>query len=244
MVTTCQRCGRERPAVYLLRDQFWCAACLQEIGLPPDSAGGLRQAPAPCLGTPQEVATECQRRRERLTLLVSTRGRADGFSHALADLWAAMRQLDLGVPPAWPGEPQDALKALEMLDAVSQWCASRKGGEVATPAAPVRDVAPGATDSFGPLPGDITILTVLASAPAALTRSQIVQAASRLYQNTARAVRPAWLVLLGESTVRDRLQVLEHAGLVTRPLNNRGEKSRRKGVTITEAGRKKIPQIP
>jgi hypothetical protein len=137
MVMTCQRCGHERPAVYLVRDQFWCAACLQEIGLPPDSAGGLRQAPSPCLGTLEEVATECQHRRERLALLVSTRGRADGFTSTLADLWAAMWQLDLGAPPAWPGEPKDALEALAMLDAGSQWCASKKGGAGAPPAAGV-----------------------------------------------------------------------------------------------------------
>jgi hypothetical protein len=95
-------------------------------------------------------------------------------------------------------------------------------------------------------PADVTILAVLARAACALKYSRIVQEAGRLVRSLGgqRAAAAAGLVTLGESTVAQRVAVLEGYGLVTRPPGADGKPSRRKGVGITEQGQLLVPSLP
>jgi hypothetical protein len=103
---------------------------------------------------------------------------------------------------------------------------------------------PPATEPRGFVPSaeDITILRVLADAGRALIVSAIVrEAANRVYDR--RKARGSAANLddgveeIGETTVRDRLPILEREGLVGRPSGADGKPTQRKGVGITDKGR-------
>jgi hypothetical protein len=91
---------------------------------------------------------------------------------------------------------------------------------------------------FVPGPADIMILTVLAKHNGAQKIMQIVQEADRLNREAIQAHKRHEVVALNETTVKERIPLLQEALLVARPLGKNGQPTQRKGIGVTEAGRR------
>jgi hypothetical protein len=88
---------------------------------------------------------------------------------------------------------------------------------------------------------DRMILCVLSDAGRALPHAAVVQDAARLLGKIGgTAAREAGLILLSESKLTERIPLLEEWGLVCRPVGPGGKPTKRRGVGITEAGRKAL----
>jgi hypothetical protein len=88
---------------------------------------------------------------------------------------------------------------------------------------------------------DTTILHLLAKANRALKIAQIVREAAELIREMGGpAARAAGLVTLSETTVRERVPILEEKRLVSRPLGPKGSPTKRKAIGITEKGRVRL----
>jgi hypothetical protein len=84
---------------------------------------------------------------------------------------------------------------------------------------------------------DVTILRVLSGAGRALTYAAIVREAARLVRESGGgSARAVGLVTLGETTVSERVPILEGHGLLSRPRGAGGKPTSRKGVGITPRG--------
>jgi hypothetical protein len=100
----------------------------------------------------------------------------------------------------------------------------------------LREVRSNGPAAFVPTPADLTILTVLDGAGGrALKQDEIIREANKLTRGAGR--RPG-LVPVSDTLLRERLPLLIDGGYVARPANPGGKPAARKGVGITDAGRR------
>jgi DNA-binding HxlR family transcriptional regulator len=142
--------------------------------------------------------------------------------------------------------PTPAESALDVHNAAEQAPPSTTSEpRAAVPAAGEQPAGRGGTGGSGGqglvlIPADITILTVLEETTVALLYSEIVRRASNLSREKKLKKEPTGCILVSESTLSERVPLLEEDGLVCRPKGRNGKPTKRKGIAITKKGREQL----